>query len=437
MRQVPFATPDARSRARQPEHADRTGAGIGALRQQRARRRRQLHRSRAGHGARRPGRARRVPVAPAAPVARRPALPGARPRGGLRAFGAGPLPRPARGRAAELGRRSVDRVRPRRGPGAAGRCARALARRAPRARAPGAPRAARRLRPRGAVRRAGRPRFDRRARAHRALHQRNRERGMSAGGNGLAILAVDDEPRALADIKHLLETSTSVDRVATATSAKEALVYLSGGRYDALFLDVHMPEIEGMALARLLRRFADPPAVVFVTGHPDAAVEAFEIQALDFLVKPVSRERLEPALARVEAQSRPAPPAGATTDGPAAAAAAPGAGAPDVVAVDNPKGGGKRLVRLETISIAQANGDYARIVCDDGRFLLRTPLSQLEKDWETSGFARVHRAYLVNLTHAVELRAQLNGTAVLVMRDGTEVPVARRNVAALRRRLHA
>jgi DNA-binding LytR/AlgR family response regulator len=250
--------------------------------------------------------------------------------------------------------------------------------------------------------------------------------------DGLAILAVDDEPRALADIKHLLESSTSVDRVATATSAKEALVYLSGGRYDALFLDVHMPEIEGMALARLLRRFADPPAVVFVTGHPDAAVEAFEIQALDFLVKPVGRERLEAALNRVEAQARPPAPEPAATDG----APATGAG-PDVVAVDNPKGGGKRLVRLETISIAQANGDYARIVCDDGRFLLRTPLSQLEKDWAPSGFARVHRAYLVNLTQAVELRAQLNGTAVLVMRDGTEVPVARRNVAALRRRLHA
>ena len=252
---------------------------------------------------------------------------------------------------------------------------------------------------------------------------------------GLAILAVDDEPRALADIKRLLETSTSVDRVATATSAKEALVYLSGGRYDALFLDVQMPEIEGMALARLLRRFADPPAVVFVTGHPDAAVEAFEIQALDFLVKPVSRERLESALNRVETRSKPSARASAPAE---TAAATDGAAAgPEVVAVDNPKGGGKRLVRLETIAIAQANGDYARIVCDDGRFLLRTPLSQLEKEWQPAGFARVHRAFLVNLTHAVELRAQLNGTAVLVMRDGTEVPVARRNVAALRRRLHA
>jgi DNA-binding LytR/AlgR family response regulator len=236
-------------------------------------------------------------------------------------------------------------------------------------------------------------------------------------------------------VKRLLETSAAVDRVATATSAKEALVYLSGGKYDALFLDVQMPEIEGMALARLLRRFADPPAVVFLTGHPDAAVEAFEVQALDFLVKPVSRERLDEALQRVTERVRETPGAGADGGGDNGAEA--GGSRPDVVAVDNPKGGGKRLVRLETIQAAQANGDYARIVCDDGRFLLRTPLTQLEREWTPAGFARVHRAYLVNLSHAVELRAQQNGTAVLVLRDGTEIPVARRNVAALRRRLNA
>lgn len=249
--------------------------------------------------------------------------------------------------------------------------------------------------------------------------------------NGLAILAVDDEPRALADIKRLLEGSARVDRVATATSAKEALVYLSGGKYDGLFLDVHMPEIEGMALARLLRRFADPPGVVFLTGHPDAAVEAFEVQALDFIVKPVGRDRLDAALQRVEDHARH------TDDAPREEGAPATVGGPDVVAVDNPKGGGKRLVRLESIQVAQANGDYARIHAPEGRFLLRTPLSQLERDWAGAGFARIHRAYLVNLTHAVELRALPNGTAVIVMRDGEEIPVARRNVAALRRRLNA
>ena len=85
---------------------------------------------------------------------------------------------------------------------------------------------------------------------------------------------------------------------------------------------------------------------------------------------------------RVEQHVRGAEAAKAAPSGDGAESAATG---PDVVAVDNPKGGGKRLVRLETISFAQANGDYARIVCDDGRFLLRTPLSQLEKDWARDG----------------------------------------------------
>jgi two-component system, LytTR family, response regulator LytT len=163
-------------------------------------------------------------------------------------------------------------------------------------------------------------------------------------------------------------------------------------------------------------------------------VEAFEVQALDFLIKPVSRERLDAALRRVADHARPA---AAHEPGDGNGSSDDGTPRPDVVAVDNPKGGGKRLVRLETIQAAQANGDYARIICDDGRFLLRTPLTQLEREWKPAGFARVHRAYLVNLRHAVELRTLPNGTAVLVLRDGTEIPVARRNVAALRRRLNA
>ncbi|HEY5144222.1 MAG TPA: LytTR family DNA-binding domain-containing protein [Solirubrobacteraceae bacterium] len=246
--------------------------------------------------------------------------------------------------------------------------------------------------------------------------------------SGLRVLAVDDEPRALADVQRLLEGSARVAQVDTAGGGREALVRLGEGSYDALFLDVRMPEIEGLELARLLRRFDDPPGVVFLTGHADAAVEAFEVQALDFLVKPVTRERLDGALSRIEA-------ARAARGGPAPAAREHTA--PEVVALDNPVGAGKRLVRLETIRYVDADGDYARIHADDGDFVLRAPLSQLEEDWGSAGFTRVHRAHLVNLNHAVELRSQPNGTAVLAMRDGTEIPVARRTVAALRRRLKA
>ena len=171
----------------------------------------------------------------------------------------------------------------------------------------------------------------------------------------------------------------SVDRVATATSAKEALVYLCGGRYDAL-----LPRRRACPRSRAWRSraccAASPtrPAVVFLTGHPDAAVEAFEVQALDFLVKPVTRERLDAALRPRRAHAAQAR-RGAHGGGPPTHRRR--RGAPDVVAVDNPEGGGKRLVRARDDPVAQANGDYARIHCDRRRFLLRTPLSQLEKDW--------------------------------------------------------
>ncbi len=242
--------------------------------------------------------------------------------------------------------------------------------------------------------------------------------------SALVVLAVDDEPRALADVQRLLERSPRVERVDTAGGGREALSRLVSGHYDALLLDVRMPEIEGLELARLLRRFDDPPEVVFLTGHAEAAVEAFEVEAMDFLVKPVSRERLDAALARIEAAR--------ARSGTGSAQAS---GATGVVALDNPGAEGKRLVRLDRISRIDADGDYAQIHSEDGDFVLRASLAQLEEDWGGAGFARVHRAHLVNLNHAIELRSQPNGTAVIELRDGSRVPVARRSVAALRRRL--
>lgn len=251
----------------------------------------------------------------------------------------------------------------------------------------------------------------------------------SVGVGGLSVLAVDDEPRALADVRRLLEGSPWVGAIDTADGGREALVKLSDGAYDVLFLDVQMPEIAGIDLAHILRRFDNPPEIVFLTGHADAAVAAFEVNALDFLVKPVTRDRLDAALARVAATR--------TSRVETPEPAAPMPAAPEVVALDNPEGPGKRLVRLEAIRSIEADGDYARIHAADGVFTLRAALGQLEQDWAAAGFTRVHRAHVVNLAHAVELRSIANGTAELVLDDGTRIPVARRSVAALRRRLKA
>jgi two-component system, LytTR family, response regulator LytT len=242
--------------------------------------------------------------------------------------------------------------------------------------------------------------------------------------DGLALLAVDDERPALEDLVRMLRASPLVSRVDGAASAAEALVALGDGgtAYDALFLDVRMPGLDGLELARVLRRFERPPAIVFVSAFDDAAVDAFELAALDYLVKPVSRRRLDDAIDRVRRARGAAPPGGEGLDA-------------DLLPVDTLRGGGTRLLARSSILYLQAHGDYVRVAADDGRFLLRARMAELEARWSGHGFARVHRGYLVNLRRAVEVRPQLNGTAVLVMADGAEVPIARRQVGELRRRL--
>lgn len=235
----------------------------------------------------------------------------------------------------------------------------------------------------------------------------------------LRLLAVDDELPALEDLVRMLEASPSVENVNSAASAEEALVALGDGEdIDAVFLDVRMPGLDGLELARVLRRFERPPAVVFVSAFDDAAVSAFELAALDYLVKPVSRRRLDEAIERVARQAGRSDPVEEET-----------------VAVDALRGGGTRLLARSSILYLQAHGDYVRVASDDGRYLLRARLSDLEERWAACGFVRVHRGFVVNLRRAVEVRPRLNGTAVLVMADGAEVPIARRQVGELRRKL--
>ena len=237
----------------------------------------------------------------------------------------------------------------------------------------------------------------------------------------MRVLAVDDELPALEDLVRMLEASPAVGRVESAASAEEALVALGErAAIDAVFLDVRMPGLGGLELARVLRRFERPPAIVFVSAFDDAAVGAFEVAAVDYLVKPVSRRRLDEAIERAASRAAPAEPARADDE---------------TLAVDALRGGGTRLLPRSSVLYLQAHGDYVRVASSEGRYLVRARLSDLEERWEPHGFVRVHRGFVVNLKRAVEVRPQLNGTAVLVMADGAEVPIARRQVGELRRKL--
>jgi DNA-binding LytR/AlgR family response regulator len=248
----------------------------------------------------------------------------------------------------------------------------------------------------------------------------------------LRVLAVDDEQSQLHDLARLLSDSPIVEAVECAADGIDALAKLSSQAFDAIFLDVRMPDLDGLELARVLRRFATPPQLVFVSAYDSAAVDAFELRALDYLLKPVGRRRVEEALERVasavsqnaqDTEAKPEQPVANGREG-------------EIVAVANTRSPGTtRLISRGSILYVQSHGDFVRIVTEDGRYLLRATMSDLERRWEPFGFVRVHRQYLANLNKAVELQPQLGGTAVLRFGGQQAIPVARRHVANLSRRL--
>lgn len=259
---------------------------------------------------------------------------------------------------------------------------------------------------------------------------------------GLTVLAVDDELPALRDLARLLAGSQLVETVDTAASAAEALSQLGDRAYDALFLDVRMPDVDGVELARVLRRFARPPAVVFVTAYDEHAVAAFDLHALDYVVKPVRAERLAEAVRRVydAAADRPAPAGSTAPPAPLTAPTAalvtpagPAAGPADDGTVPVELAGNVRFVARTDVAFVEAAGDYARLHTAAGSHLVRVPLATLEGEWAAAGFVRIHRSFLVNLRHISELR--FDGSHYTVVVAGHELQVSRRHSRELKDRL--
>lgn len=226
---------------------------------------------------------------------------------------------------------------------------------------------------------------------------------------GLRVLVLDDEAPALDELTWLLERDPRVSEVHGCGSGTEALRLLKEIEVDAVFLDVQMPGLDGIELATVLSRFKEPPAVVFVTAHEEHAVDAFELNAVDYVLKPVREERLAEAVRRVLGASRP--PGGA-----------------DQIAVE--RGGVTRFVPVPEIRYVEADGDYARLHTATESHLVRIPLAQLETQWAESGFVRIHRSLLIAIGFVDELRVDAGRCAVVV--DGTELPVSRRHTRALR-----
>ncbi|MGH2454179.1 MAG: LytR/AlgR family response regulator transcription factor [bacterium] len=225
-------------------------------------------------------------------------------------------------------------------------------------------------------------------------------------------LVVDDDPPARRRLSFLLaELGASV--AGTAGTAAEAFRLLDRGPVDAAFLDVRLPEIDGLALGDRLRRSGVP--VVFVTGFPDYALSAFELGAADYLLKPVSRDRLGRALARV-------------SGGPSVRESA----GVDRLCVR--EGEGRVLLPVRGVLYARRDGGITTMTLEQEAVRLRLPLGRLERVLAPHGFFRSHRAFLVNLRRVRRIVPWSRDAQSLLLDDAKEtlIPLAKSRVQDLR-----
>jgi two-component system LytT family response regulator len=239
----------------------------------------------------------------------------------------------------------------------------------------------------------------------------------------LRVLVVDDEPLARERLCLWLRQESSVEVVGECGSGTEALVALRVAEVDLMFLDMEMPGCDGLhVLAQL--PVEDRPAVIFATAYERFALDAFDVQAADYLLKPFDRERLSVALRRAEEQLR----ASRTTkleeklEGLLSEAASPGK-KPERLAVKTDG----RLVFLKRDDIVwvEAANNYIILHLTEGQLMVRATLATIEERLSSGEFAKVNRSALVNLDQVKELQPLIHGDYVVVMRDGTKVPLSR------------
>jgi len=233
----------------------------------------------------------------------------------------------------------------------------------------------------------------------------------------IRALLVDDEAPARSELRYLLAAHRDVQVVGEAGSAREAIELARDLPCDVIFLDVEMPGLTGVDAAPLVRERSDPPAVVFVTAHERYALDAFAVEAFDYLLKPVDPDRLARVIERLHERS-----------------------VENVMAVERiavVSAGGTELLDYDQVHYAQADGDYSRVHTYGRSYLCTSSLRELEEKLPPARFARVHRSYLVNLSKVAGVRRAAPDRLRLQLADAeqTELDVARRQARQLRERL--
>lgn len=223
----------------------------------------------------------------------------------------------------------------------------------------------------------------------------------------LKVLVVDDEQLARDDLSWLLQQNEAIGDVQTASSGEEALRTIGNCEdLDGIFLDIQMPGLTGVDLVKILRNYQNPPPIAFVTAYNNYALDAFDLNVCDYLVKPVAQDRLDETIRRMSAHAPAAPPKSALEQ------------------LSARVGNTTHTIERDDVVYVEASGDYVRVHTSTKSYLVRESISSLTSAWSAAGYVRIHRSFLVRADQIREVRSvDARRTVVL---PTIELPVSRR-----------
>jgi two-component system LytT family response regulator len=238
----------------------------------------------------------------------------------------------------------------------------------------------------------------------------------------IRVVLVDDEPLALSVLREYLGTLADVEVVAECANGFEAVKAVSELEPDLMFLDVQMPKLDGFEVLELVDR---PIDVIFVTAFDSYALRAFDVHAVDYLLKPFSLERLTEAVGRARERIG----RGETSPARSLVGARRSTGPVERVLVrDGPK---VHVIPTVEIDFIQAQDDYVAIRWQGKDHLKEQTLRELESQVDGSRFVRIHRSYLLNVERLARVELYSKDSRVAILRDGTRLPVSRAGYSRL------
>lgn len=241
--------------------------------------------------------------------------------------------------------------------------------------------------------------------------------------NRLKVIIVDDEPLAREKIREMLKRDAEIEIVAECSSGNKAVAAVQKHSPDLLYLDIQMPELDGFGVLKLLPT-QNMPYVIFVTAYDQYAVKAFEVYALDYLLKPFDRERFQKALDRAKSQIR-RDRSSSLSQGILSLLEELKGGSRHLERLVIKHSGRVQLLKTQDIDWIEADGNYVRVHAGKDAHLLRETIGGLETQLHPRKFMRIHRSTIVNLDRIRELQPWFHGEYRIILRDGTELMLSR------------